>query len=247
MTEQNVTYRDASSLSHYIKYGLYAQLVLTFVAFIAGFLEYQILQEMKSGLFSSREQFTADANASDLRLKIVGIVQLLLFIMTAFLILKWIYRANLNARALGAEGMQYTPEWSVAWFFFPIVNLWKPYQAVKEICRASRTSENWSGLAISDTAHWWWIFFLIEGTLSRISFQQAIKAKSLDQYISANVVGQISEVVFVPLVFIFLQLMREINSMQQSRVPQQGLANMTQHQQASPIEQSMTEPAARTQ
>ena len=49
----------------------------------------------------------------------------------------WIRRANVNADALVASGMEFTPGWAVGWFFVPFANLYKPYQAMAEIYRAS--------------------------------------------------------------------------------------------------------------
>src|SRR5437868_6687462 len=61
-----------------------------------------------------------------------GLVTILVFIITGVLFLRWIHRANRNARALGAQGMRFTPGWAVGWYFIPIASLWKPYQAMKE-------------------------------------------------------------------------------------------------------------------
>ena len=68
---------------------------------------------------------------------IVGLLQLPVVLTTGIVFLMWIHRANRNARGLGAEGMTFTPGWSVGWYFIPIANLWKPFQAMKEIWQAS--------------------------------------------------------------------------------------------------------------
>lgn len=49
----------------------------------------------------------------------------------------WIYRANRDARALGASGMSFSPGLAVAVGFIPVMNLIGPYRAVKEIYQAS--------------------------------------------------------------------------------------------------------------
>jgi Domain of unknown function (DUF4328) len=56
----------------------------------------------------------------------------LLFVAAVLLFSVWIYRANCDARALGAE-LRFRPGWAVAVSFLPIVNLIAPYRAVKEI------------------------------------------------------------------------------------------------------------------
>ena len=56
-----------------------------------------------------------------------------LLLCSGLVFLCWLYRAACNARALGAQGMQVSPAWAVSGFFVPIIHLFLPYQAVKEI------------------------------------------------------------------------------------------------------------------
>lgn len=51
----------------------------------------------------------------------------------------WTFRAAHNLRALGALALKTTPGWAVGWYFVPIANLWKPYQAGIEIWQASQS------------------------------------------------------------------------------------------------------------
>ena len=79
--------------------------------------------------------------------------------------LVWVYRANRNARSLGADGMQYTPGWSVGWFFVPIMGLFMPYFAIKEIYQASTSNaaENWQQAAVSPVLGIWWAACVLSG------------------------------------------------------------------------------------
>ena len=70
---------------------------------------------------------------------LAGVAELVTWVLTGLLLcsglvfLCWLYRAACNARALGARGMQVSPAWAVGGFFVPIIHLFLPYQAVKEI------------------------------------------------------------------------------------------------------------------
>jgi len=68
----------------------------------------------------------------------IGLGLLGIQLTTSILFLMWIYRANSNARQLGAQGMKFSPGWSVGFYFIPILWFWKPYQAMKEIWQASK-------------------------------------------------------------------------------------------------------------
>jgi hypothetical protein len=51
--------------------------------------------------------------------------------------LVWFSRSYRNLRALGAEGLEYSPGVAIGWWFVPVVNCWKPFQVAVEIWRAS--------------------------------------------------------------------------------------------------------------
>ena len=80
----------------------------------------------------------------------------------AFLcLLFWVFRANKNARALSPQTLEYSPAWAVGWFFVPVACLWKPYQVVREIYKASRTPHGWRSTKAATLVGWWWGLALI--------------------------------------------------------------------------------------
>ncbi len=87
--------------------------------------------------------------------------------------LVWVYRANRNARALGAAWMQYSPASSVVCFFIPILGLITPYCVVREIERASRPGDGGQPQApASMLLRVWWAAFVLSIVIqfSRIRF-----------------------------------------------------------------------------
>ena len=67
----------------------------------------------------------------------LDIVRPLLVATTGIAFCVWMYRTNRNAHALGAS-LGYGPHgW--AWLFCPFANLWKPYQALRELFEVSAT------------------------------------------------------------------------------------------------------------
>ena len=86
----------------------------------------------------------------------------MMFPITGVLVLMWIYRANYNARQLGAIDMTFTPGWSIGWYFIPVVNLWKPYRAMKEIWHASANPKTWQNQRHTPPLlSWWWGLWII--------------------------------------------------------------------------------------
>ena len=70
-------------------------------------------------------------------LGLVALVSSGVSLFASVLFLVWTHHAALNVRAFGREGLAFTPGWCVGWWFVPVASMWKPYQALKELWRAS--------------------------------------------------------------------------------------------------------------
>lgn len=81
----------------------------------------------------------------------------------------WMNRAAHNVRALGHTGFEISPAFGVGSFFIPIMNLWKPYQAMQDIWRASLAHRNdsWLSTPTGDLVKGWWAAWLLAGFVGR--------------------------------------------------------------------------------
>jgi hypothetical protein len=214
MSEKQQGFKDPNSLTKWTKWFLYAQVVIGVVAIISSMLEYQLLSDFKNGVYSSQELAVAAGEASDSRQGLVGIIQFGIFIISGILILKWIYRANYNARQLGAKDMVFTPGWSIGWYFIPIANLWKPYQAMKEIWKASSNPQSWSPQSVSSLLPWWWFFWIVSNMFGNASFRLTMRADEINELMAANVVTQLSDVTGIPLSLVVIAIISKVHEMQ---------------------------------
>lgn len=215
--ERQHGFRDPRSLTRWVTYMLYAQVAISVVALGSGLLEYQLLSGIRDGTFPSQQAASIAAQASDQRQTMVGIVQLVLFIVSGFLILRWIHRAAGNARQLGATDMTFTPGWAIGWYFVPFANLVKPYQAMKEIWQASSQPSHWQDRSVPSLLPWWWFFWLASGLLGNAALQLTRRAEHVDQFITANLLTVLSDATAIPLALVFLAMVRRIHAMQMAR------------------------------
>ncbi len=90
--------------------------------------------------------------------------QLLIFLATAAAFLNWLYQARVNLRAFGVRRLSYPRSWVVAGFLIPAVNLFRPYQVVREVWRASDPASVdpflWRELRVPQLVLVWWCAFL---------------------------------------------------------------------------------------
>jgi predicted Zn finger-like uncharacterized protein len=114
----------------------------------------------------------------DVMYGLVGVSVLLrvaALLVTGIVFLCWFYKAHDNLRLLAVNGMTYSPGWGVAYFFIPILSLFRPCQTAQEIYRASDPElpldkpRGWINGPGSAAIGWWWAFWL----MMNIAFQIA--------------------------------------------------------------------------
>jgi hypothetical protein len=204
--------KDPTALTVFVKTMLWISLVLGVISLLSDFAQFNLAA---SGSITKEA-----AQANDARQQIIGIVQLLAFIVTGVAFLMWIYRANLNVRGFGAGEMKFTPGWSVGYYFIPFVNLVRPYQAMKEIWKCSANPGNWRMQPGSALLGWWWALWLISGFLGQISFRLSLAVDSPDSLQTATVASMISNIVDIPLCLIAISLISKIYARQRALASQ---------------------------
>ena len=122
------------------------------------------------------------AEAGDLLITILDVGWLIVYIAAIVMFCVWTYRANANIHALGAANLRFSPGWAVGWYFVPIANLWKPYQVMNEIWRASKNPSGWQDEASSSIVGWWWFWWIVSSV--QISVETSPQQETLETAIS---------------------------------------------------------------
>jgi hypothetical protein len=224
MVQAQHGFRDADRLTSFVRFLLYAQVVAAIVVIASDYLEYRVLANIQQGHFAFPQEIMAAARASDERQRYVSIADLLLLLVSGIAILRWIYVASANARSLGAQKMRFSPGASVWWFFVPIMSLWKPFQAMKEIWKASHDPADWQHADTGSILGIWWGVWLLNAFADQASFRLSIHAHAIDELIHANLVDQASSFLGIPLAIVTLLLVNGIYRAQQQQRRKQAIA-----------------------
>lgn len=96
----------------------------------------------------------------------------------------FLHRANRNARAMvGEEALHFSPESMVWWFFVPVLNLVRPYQAVAQVWRASASEAQTAGQTSGEMMLqlWWgaWLLHSVVGVATIYSVADPSAAGAL--------------------------------------------------------------------
>jgi hypothetical protein len=69
--------------------------------------------------------------------RLIGLLQMLIYLATGVMFIIWFRRAYRNLEALGKEGLRFEAGWTVGEWLLPILNLVRPKQIMNDLWRAT--------------------------------------------------------------------------------------------------------------
>ncbi len=116
----------------------------------------------------SSDMFIGDMHVVDM----AAIVHFVTLAGSCIAVGMWIHKAHANLEAADFPALEFSPGWSVGWFFVPIASLFKPFQAMRELWNASHGAiGDYSDPAPGFFWVWWlcWIFSGIGGQVETVT------------------------------------------------------------------------------
>lgn len=192
-------------LGQILQFALSAFLVIEMVTIASSWLQLVLL---------STDFTDAAAEANDHRERLVAIVYLACLIPLAILFMRWIYVAKKDLRELGVRSTKFTPGWSVGWFFVPIANLWKPYQAMAETFRASdpqrMAHSDWRNAPVGIVVKLWWFLWIFGVLVAYVSSGMLGRAETVEEFEAATNAQIVSSIVVAASTVTAIGLVRAI-------------------------------------
>ncbi|PZO78918.1 MAG: hypothetical protein DI629_10945 [Mesorhizobium amorphae] len=152
--------------------------------------------------------------ASDRMQAAVGITQVLLTLVVVVTAAIWIRRANMAARALGAQNLRFTPNWAIGWYFVPLANLFMPFRAMAEIWRASGGAPDWKNEALPSFFAGWWGFWLASNVVGQFAGQSAFGASAIDSLMWSNTLYLVADAIAAMNDLFFIQVVTAVYARQ---------------------------------
>lgn len=212
-------YKDIRSLSAWLRALLAAGAVLSVFGVVSGYMERTVLTQIaeistSGGDEASIDAITVSGARSDFRQMIVDYAQVAVAIPTILLFAIWIYSAARNCWALSKQQLHYTPGWSLGWFFIPVMNVWKPYQAMRQTWNISNDPDSSPDKPAPSLLMTWWVLFLVSSSAGRAAFRLAMRAEEIPELLNANLSMLISDAMDIPAHIAAFMVIGAIASMQ---------------------------------
>lgn len=196
-------------LTNFVRFLLWANILYSILGAGISGLEIQILEEIRDTQPNISDALMDRAIESDMRQQFMGITGIILFVVTTVFFLTWVRRAGKRTRQLGAEGLKIGDGWAIGWYFVPIMNLWKPYQAMVEIYRSSIDPANWQSSKRDGLLPLWWGLWVASNVLGQFLLRTAF-SEDLDDIILSSYATLGSDVLNVALCLTFLPILKTI-------------------------------------
>lgn len=162
--------------------GLAAQICLGLYCCISALEGFTGFPAMHYALEKDLEQTTVFENG----LLGMGCIDLVLLLITGVLFIVWLRRMRNNLSALAvtdlrSKGWQVIFSWAI-----PIYFLWKPFQVVDEVWKASdpqQLGNNWQSIKTSPLLMFWWGFYLLMHFCIKVSdFMSSLMTSAKDTF-----------------------------------------------------------------
>ncbi|MCK9487419.1 MAG: DUF4328 domain-containing protein [Dehalococcoidia bacterium] len=136
--------------------------------------------------------------------------------------LMWLHLAWVNVERRGFGGVRWSASWAVGWWFIPIMNLFRPYQVMSTLWRASQDptdnpgSTQWAVSGTSALVGWWWALYLgssvVGGMFSSVRAEETIDFQT---WLGADLFLIVAFAMQIAAGVLAIQIVRRITAMQE--------------------------------
>ncbi|NNF59033.1 MAG: DUF4328 domain-containing protein [Rhodothermaceae bacterium] len=164
-------------------------LVLLAVSFVSSVLQLLLLQDAQNGAFVSE----ARATANDTRELVVAVLTIAGLLANAVVFLRWKWAGYRLMPSLTGHPTEHKPGWAAGAYFVPILNLFRPYQIMREMAEESTSSSEALRLDTEDRTGSligvWWGAWVVSGIAERLIMRLTLSASTLDEFITLTQVN----------------------------------------------------------
>jgi hypothetical protein len=189
-------------------------MALEIMSLISGFLQFDLLQTIAKGGYISNET----ATTNDSREQIIAIIYLIAFIISGITFIQWFRRAYFNLH-LKVNNLSHSESWAAKSWFVPFVNLYLPYQIMKELFHETKELLIKNGLTISENSMtkslgWWWALWIINNFIGQFVFRYSLKAETVDELTISTLASIFANIIGIPLALITIKIIKEYSNIE---------------------------------
>jgi len=167
------------------------------ISLYSSYLQYNLLTAFQNNEEVTDQMITSNDN----REQIVGFIYMIVYIVAGVTFIQWFRRAyyNLNLRTR----CEHTDGWAAAFWFIPILTLFRPYQIMDEMWTKTSSLINSYSLNPKQDSPvvmgLWWGLWIISNFIGQYVLKSAFRSETLESFINGTIGDMILSVLGIPL------------------------------------------------
>jgi hypothetical protein len=155
---------------------------------------------------------------SDFRNLTFAVVYGIVYIFSAIVFIMWFRRAYYNLKHLGVK-TSYGEGWAAGAWFVPILNLFRPYQIMRELYEISdmyirSKDENHKANRLIFVG-WWWALWVLIGVYDRVVNKVIERIDCAEDYIFGTNMEVVSNILMIPLAICTIKVIKDYRRMEE--------------------------------
>ena len=193
---------------------IYIVMGIELIDCISDYFQLQLLQRFQSGITVS----VSEATANDLRVSILALIYLAAYITSAVFFIRWFRRAYFNLHQV-ARVLSYGEGWAAGAWFVPILNLFRPYQIMKELYEETEiliSKRSGTERITLPTAYVgiWWTLWIVNNLLGQFIFRSSREANDIGEMVFNTQMNLFVNIISIPLALITVKVIRDYSKVE---------------------------------
>lgn len=216
-------YRPATTLASVVVVLLGLNMLASLLGIASDFVQVDLARD---GVVFGEGAEDAPFDTREIVILLIALFELLVFVPTVVIFCVWMYRAHKNLVALGnpRQHLEHPPGWAVGSFFVPIINLFVPYRAAREIWAKSDpevttfdTPFARYALSAPSVLKLWWGFWVASNILNNVSFRLSWSGEGVAAATASAWVDLFANILEIPAALFAIAVVRGVVERQERR------------------------------
>jgi len=183
---------------------LYFMVILMIISIVVYFLQFKLLKQ---------EIITAqDIQMNKRRIDFVNGEYLFGKILAAFIFIQWFRRSYFNLHQTPIA-VNYSEGWAAGAWFVPFLNLFRPYQIMKEIWYKTQSSVKIENPISHNSVKIWWGVFIIGNIVNFISISYPVVNN--ESLMTATLIGIVGNIVSIIAAFLAINVVKKVSNFEE--------------------------------
>ena len=189
-------------------------LIIEVLSLISSGMQYDLLQTISRGGEITDEV----ATANDLREQLIAIIYLIAYIISGIVFIMWFRRAYFNLHQK-VNTLSYSESWAAGSWFVPFVNLYRPFQIMKELYDETKKyitgrDGNTEIDLTTKFLGFWWALWIISGIFGQINWRLFRNAETLSDFIASTTFDIAGGLLGIGLALVTIRVIKDYSSVE---------------------------------